>query len=95
MYPESKDDEATKAIEEEQRDHAEAKKLNVRLIKQTIDDACGMFAMINGVLNSDARNDVGKYWLHFAHLYMLILMRLIGIRTVPGSILDKHYILTS
>jgi ubiquitin carboxyl-terminal hydrolase L3 len=61
LYPESKYDEAAKAIEEEQRDHAEAKKLNVCLIKQTIDNACGMFAIINAVLNSNARKDIGKY----------------------------------
>lgn len=70
LYPESKYDEAAKAIEEEQRDHAEAKKLNVCLIKQTIDNACGMFAIINAVLNSNARKDIGKYCYTSHTLYV-------------------------
>jgi len=60
VYPESADDEATKAIEEGQRDHAEAEELGVRFFKQNIDDACGVFALIHGVINSGARNDIGK-----------------------------------
>jgi len=56
IYPESTDDERRKDVEEKQREHTESESVGVRcFIKQNIDNACGMIAIVNAVLNSSAR----------------------------------------
>ncbi len=62
IYPESEDDETRKIFEEEQREHTDPESTGIRcFIKQNIDNACGMIAVINAVLNSTARSSISKH----------------------------------
>ena len=60
VHTESKDDETTQALAEEQIDYVESGRLNLYFTKQIIDNACGMIALINGVLSGGARKYIGK-----------------------------------
>lgn len=62
IYPESDDDERRKASEEEPRTHIDSKSIGIRsFIKQNIDNACGLIAVINAILNSAARDSISKH----------------------------------
>jgi hypothetical protein len=61
IYPESEGDERRKVVEEEQREHTDPESIGIRcFIKQNIDNACGMIAVINAILNSAASGSISK-----------------------------------
>ena len=63
IFPESEDDEKVKDVEEQGRAHADPVSIGIPcFIKQNIDNACGMFAVINAILNSNARFSVGTHF---------------------------------
>ena len=73
IFPETEDDERKKTVEEEQREHTDSKSIGIRyFIKQNIDNACGMIAVINAILNSSAHDSIGKR-ISFYVLALLII----------------------
>lgn len=61
IFAESKEDEEKKEVEERQREIPDSGSLGIKyFIKQNIDNACGMIAIINAILNSAAASSVSK-----------------------------------
>jgi len=66
LFGESEDEERKKATEEETRDYRDIHGMR-RFVEQSVDNACGMFAIINGILNSSAHKDIGKLYLPLSY----------------------------
>jgi len=56
IFPESQDDEVEKARVEAERSHIIAD--NVKFLRQTIDNSCGLIAIIHCILNTAAANSI-------------------------------------
>jgi hypothetical protein len=61
IFAESEEDEKRKEAEEKRRKIPDPGLLGIKyFFKQNIDNACGMFAIVNAVLNSPAASSVSK-----------------------------------
>jgi len=60
VHTESKDDEITQPLAEEQLDYVESGRLNHYFTKQIIDNTCSILAFIYVVLSGGARKCIGK-----------------------------------
>jgi hypothetical protein len=58
IFPESQSDEAEKAIVEAKRTPIITD--NIKFLRQTIDNSCGLIAVLHCVLNTVARNSISK-----------------------------------
>ena len=59
VFPEVAEDEIRKSAEKSKRDHVLQD--NVQFLKQTIDNACVLFAILHCILNTKARDSLSMF----------------------------------
>jgi ubiquitin carboxyl-terminal hydrolase L3 len=63
LFPESQDDELVKARAEAERTPVITD--NIKFLRQTIDNSCGLIAILHCVLNTIAVEYISRSWLSF------------------------------